>query len=132
MNSQFDEDWLRQNFLPNRFRATKIGPQSYSMKASAEFGNLENLFEIADMLLADPMLVDMEPQETNNTVELTKVGVEVDERATMQLEVIKDEPEEDIFQKSGTIFGDKARNLSSFAVNAQKQGIINGGSIGSE
>ena len=104
------------------------------MKASQEFGNLENLFEIADMLLADPMLLDMEPLETsnNNTVELTKVGVEVYERAVMQLEVIKDEPEDDIFDRADTIFGDKARNLSSFAMKAQTNGIINGGPIGSE
>ena len=59
LNQYFDEDWLRENYLPTRFRCQNIGPQSYSATASGFFGNLENVFEVAQMLLDDPVLIDL-------------------------------------------------------------------------
>lgn len=63
MNEQYDEEWLRLAFLHNRFRCSSYGPQTYSVHAATQYVGLEDVFDMAEVILKDPVVIELKKIE---------------------------------------------------------------------
>ena len=67
----YEEDWLRENYLQMNFRCLSY-PQSYNILDSAEFKDVQDVVEVAEMILEDSFMEKVKNPSSNELLNLLK------------------------------------------------------------